>query len=426
MEEKFDVVIVGGGPSGLTAAYFLAEAGLNVLILEKGKELGNKNMYGGRIYSHVLSNIFPDFSKSAPIERWVRKERIVLMDEKSAIAVEYIKDDELTRNSFTAYLTKFVQWLGKKAEDAGALIATDVRVDELLIEDGYVKGVIAGDEKVLADYTIVAEGANTLLLEKAGLKNKTEPHEVALGVKEVIKLDADTINTRFGVNSDEGVATLLVGYPSKGMIGGGFLYTMKNEISLGIVVNLSEPARHKIKMHELIEEFRMHPYIKSLVKDGYMVEYSAHFIIERGALPSDKLYGNGYIVVGDAAGFELNTGLTVRGVDFAIESGKIAAETIIEAHKKGKNDKTSLAIYVDRLKKSFVLRELKAFRRAPKFLANRRLYSVYPSIMINFFREIYSVDGQPRRIYSTLRKSMRKKISLFTIIKDLIGAVRSL
>ncbi len=426
MSEKFDVAIVGAGPSGLTAAYFLAKAGLEVVVLERGNELGAKSVYGGRIYSHVLQRLFPGFEKEAPVERWVRKERLVFMTENDAVTLEYFKNDELVKSSFTAYLTKFIQWLGKKAEEAGALIATGVRVDSLIMENGFVKGVIAGDEKLSADYTIIAEGANTILLEKMGLKKRTEPHDVALGVKEVIRLDEEKINERFGVDPDEGVASLFVGYASNGAIGGGFLYTMKKEVTLGVVVRLDQPARYKIKMHEIAESFRMHSAIRPLIRDGYMTEYSAHLIVEKGPLKENELYGNGYVVVGDAAGFELNTGIIVRGVDFAMESGKLAADTIIRARENGDTSKNALSHYVNLLRNSFVLKELYAFRKAPRYLSTERIYKVYPTVLCNFFREIFTVDGTPRRLYPSLRKAMKNKVSLFTLIKDGLGAVRSL
>jgi len=143
-------------------------------------------------------------------------------------------------------------------------------------------------------------------------------------------------------------------------------------------------------------------------------------------LKENELYGNGYIVVGDAAGFELNTGIIVRGVDFAMESGKLAADTIIRAHENGDASKNALSHYVNLLRNSFVLRELYAFRKAPRYLSTERIYKVYPTVLCNFFREIFTVDGTPRRLYPSLRKAMKNKVSLFTLIKDGLGAVRSL
>ena len=155
-EEKFDVIIVGGGVAGLTSAYFLAEKGYNVLVLERGKELGSKNMFGGRIYTHVLERLLPDYRNTAPIERWVTKDWFVFLDEKKALLLEYNWIDET--DSFTTYLTKFVSWLGSKAENAGALIATGVRVEELIVEGKEIRGVIADGEKIEANYVIIAEG----------------------------------------------------------------------------------------------------------------------------------------------------------------------------------------------------------------------------------------------------------------------------
>ena len=75
--DDFDVIIVGAGPAGSSAAYKLAEQGQQVLLLERGKSPGSKNVYGGRIYPYSLSKLIPDYKIDAPIERYVKKENIV-------------------------------------------------------------------------------------------------------------------------------------------------------------------------------------------------------------------------------------------------------------------------------------------------------------------------------------------------------------
>ncbi len=429
MTSEFDVIVVGGGPAGLSSAYFLAEKGFNVVVLERGVEIGNKNVYGGRIYSHILEKHIPGFVRDAPIERWIRKEKLTFMTENDAVSLEYQNNskEDLGSNGFTAYLSHFSKWLSDKAEESGAVIATGVRVDDLIIKEGSIKGIRSGDEKLIGEYVLIAEGANRSLLEKSNINIKTETDEVAVGVKEVIRLSEETIKERFNLEDEDGTANLYVGYPLKGTIGGGFLYTMKNSVALGIVVRLSELVRTRIKSEDLIESFRLHPAVKKYVKGGTLMEYSAHLIWEAGLKPKGKIYGNGFLVLGDAAGFTLNTGLTVRGVDFALESGRIAAETIHMARDAGRNDGEYLASYYDALENSFILNDLRAFRKAPIFLSNLRLYSTYPELFCSLLDKIYKVDGEePVKLFKKIRKEMKNKVSMITIIRDLINGLRSL
>lgn len=67
-EPDFDVIVVGGGCAGCVAAYTLAEAGKAVLVVERGNYSGAKNMTGGRIYTHSLAQVFPDYL-DAPLQR---------------------------------------------------------------------------------------------------------------------------------------------------------------------------------------------------------------------------------------------------------------------------------------------------------------------------------------------------------------------
>jgi len=173
LSEKFDAIVVGGGPAGLTASYFLAKSGLDTVVFERGPEPGSKNVFGGRIYSYVLDKYFPGWRREAPIERWVRRERIsVLCGDDSKISLEYLSSPPQGGfDSFTAFLSRFLSWLAGKAEEAGATIITNARVDEILFDSkGYATGVVVEGEKIEADYILIAEGANTLLLEKHGLR----------------------------------------------------------------------------------------------------------------------------------------------------------------------------------------------------------------------------------------------------------------
>jgi electron transfer flavoprotein-quinone oxidoreductase len=427
MEEKFDAIVVGAGASGLGAAYKLAKYGFNVVVLERGQRVGAKNVYGGRIYSHVFEKEIPEFRKEAPVERWVRKERLTLMDENDAVTVELFSDFSPPNDSFTAILTKFNAWLAEKVEDAGGLVITGIKVDDLVIEDGAVKGILADDEKLVADVVIDAEGVNPLLAKRAGLRGDWEPDHIAVGVKEVIKLPKEVIEDRFNLDDSEGVANLFLGYASSFAQGGGFLYTNLDTVSLGVVVRIDAAMAKQIKIYDIVEDFRAHPYISRLLKGGNVIEYSAHLVPEAGINGvAPKLYSDGLLLTGDAAGFVLNRGLTVRGVDFAFYSGVLAAETVKEAHEKGDFSASTLSEYERKLRESFVLGELEAFRRAPVVLSNLRFYETYPRVLVDVMKDAFTVDGNARKLYPVMREKMKDRVSLFTLIRDTLAAVRNL
>ncbi len=426
MEEKFDAIVVGAGAAGLGAAYRLAKNGLNIVLLERGQRIGAKNVYGGRIYSHIFEKEIPEFRKEAPIERWVKKERLTLMNSDDAVTLELFSDFS-PNDSFISILSKFNEWLGKKVEEAGGLVIPGIKVDDLIMEDGTVKGIVAGDEKLYADVVIDAEGINPILARKAGLRDDWKPNQVAVGVKEVIKISEDKINDIFQLNEGEGVANLFLGYPSSYGLGGGFLYTNRDTISLGVVVRVDSAIAKQIPIYDIVEDFRNHPFVARLLKEGSPIEYSAHLVPEEGfnGIPRN-LAGNGILLAGDVAGFVLNRGITIRGVDLAFLSGLIAAETVKEAHEAGDFSRTSLKAYEEKLKNSIVLSELETFKRTSTLLGNLRFYETYPQILCEILKEAYTVGESSRKVYPILREKMKGRLSLFTLIRDVISAVRNL
>lgn len=427
-QEHFDVVVIGAGPAGLTAAYFLAKKGFDVVVLERGPEVGSKNVFGGRIYSYVLDKHFPGWRGEAPVERWVRSERLTFLCEASNVTLEFRSHRGLNgHDSFTAFLSKFLKWLASKVEEQGGMVATGVLVESLIYDSGAVRGVVAGGDRLKATYTLIAEGANTVLLERHGIRPAPEASKLAVGIKEVIRLGERTISERLGLEPWEGVAQLFVGHPIKGVIGGGFLYTMGDYISIGLVVRLSEFARTGVKASEIIEEFRFRPELRRLLKGGTVVEYSAHLIREGGALDVlEKPYGNGYLVLGDAAGFTISTGFTARGVDLAMESGRLAAVAVERAHAQGRSDASTLSEYGKLLADSPVMRSLRKYKRAVRFLENRRLYDVYPEVLCSILGRVYGCDEEPTRVWEAVKVSSKGRASLPVIVMDVIRAVTSL
>ena len=195
MEEKFDVIIVGAGLAGNIAAYLLAKEGLEVIVIERGETIGGKNVTGGRMYSHSLEKIFPNFAEEAPVERRITKERVSFVTGDGATTIEYASPGlgEQGKATYSILRSRFDPWLAEK-------------VDEVLVQDGVVVGVRAGEEEMYSDVVLLSDGVNSLLAQQLGMKKELDPSQVAVGIKEVIELGEEKINDRFGVSSDEGMA----------------------------------------------------------------------------------------------------------------------------------------------------------------------------------------------------------------------------
>ncbi len=422
----YDVIVVGAGPAGSAAAYSLAKTGHQVLILERGKEPGSKNVYGGRIYPYSLSELIPEFLDDVPIQRHVSKESIMFMTEKSSFQTSFSSNNP-NNHGFTAFRSEFDKWFANKAIEAGAELFTEIKVDDLIIADNVVSGIKSGDDEITSKLVIAADGATSILAKQAGLRNDFSPDSFSVGVKEVIELPEHIINDRFGVRDNNGAALVCVGYPTKYVRGGAFIYTNKSSLSLGLVVEGIDLVSHQIQVTSLINDFKNHPDILNLIDNGNVIEYSAHLIPKAGYSMLPKLYNNGILVCGDAAGLLLNNGYTFRGVDLAISSGISAAETFNIANKNNNFSNSTLSVYENFLFKRNVLSDLKKFQKTPKYMKNPRLYSEYPKLICNIFENLYNVDGdQQKLIREIVRQSTKGNISSLQLILDLIRGANAL
>ncbi len=397
-EEKFDAIIVGGGLAGCSAAIVLANAGLEVLLVERGDFCGAKNMTGGRLYGHSLEKIIPNFAEEAPVERKITKEKVSLMSPEGSLDIGFRSkklSSEANNASYTVLRATFDQWLASKAEEAGVEIIPGILVDNLILEDGKVVGVEATGEELYADVVVIADGVNSLLAQKIGMKKELEPHQVAVGAKEVIRLGEEVINQRFGIGSEEGVAWLSCGDPTMGGFGGGLVYTNKDTVSVGIVATLSDIGHTDLSINQLLDRFKEHPSIAPYIEGGETIEYSGHLVPEEGIHMIPELYRDGVLVVGDAAGFCINLGFTVRGMDFAVESGRLAAETIIKAHGLGDFSAEILSDYAKRLENSFIMKDMKTYKGFPTLLGRREIFENLPEMATDIAAKAFTVDGKP-------------------------------
>lgn len=422
-QNKVDVIVVGAGPAGVSAAITVAKGGKKVVLVERAPFAGAKNMYGGVIYSHAAKEIFPNYEE-APIERFVSTHSYVLLSEKDSTEIKY-KNQQNDKESFVAIRAKWDKWCVEQAINEGVYFAPNTLVKELLTDNGKVVGIKTDIEEFFADIVIIADGVNSLLAKQIGLRENFKTKNMVLGVKEVIKLPPETIEQRFGLTKEKGCAMELVGGPLEGLFAMGIVYTNKDSIAIGLGVLLEDLKAKKVKPYELLDKFKQHPFIKELVEEGEIIEYSAHLIPEGGYNHLPKLYTDGAMVIGDAAGLVNN--VHFEGTNLAMYSGKFAGETALNAFEHNDFSANRLCLYKKKLLNSLVLKDLKTYKDTVSTLATRTnsFLNYYPQKINEFFEIFTTADGIEKKTkFQKFAKDFFRKRSLSELFKDGIAAIK--
>lgn len=425
----FDAIVVGAGCAGSVAACVLAREGKSVLMIERGGDAGSKNMTGGRIYTHSLRPVFPDFEEEAPLERKVVRERISLITEDENTTVEFGSErlGAPEVSSYTVLRGPFDRWLAAKAEEAGAECIFGITVEDLVWEGERIVGVRAGEDEITAEVTILADGVNSLLSEKAKLAKRPAAHQLAVSAKEVIELPEEVISDRFQTMPGEGAAWLFAGAATHGHVGGGFLYTNTSSISIGLVATLSDLCTASTPVYQMLDDFKNHPMVAPVLRGGKTVEYSGHLIPEGGYDMIPELYRDGCLLTGDAAMLCINLGYQVRGMDYAVAAGELAAKTAIEALDAGDTSAATLAAYRTKLENSFILKDLQAYRNFPSFMEGTgRIFNGYPEMAADVLRSMFTVDGAPVKPMKQKVMGPVKKIGMMNMFKDVRKGMKAL
>ncbi len=427
MPEKFEVIVVGGGPAGVSAAITTAKAGMKTLILERGDFAGSKNMFGGICFAKPTAQVVPEFWKTAPIERRVVEYQYWLLSKESHVQIvhrnqKFVKDF----NSFTALRARFDKWFAAQGEANGATLVTRTTVTGVLKDSsGKVNGVSTDRGDIMADVVIACDGANSLVAKGAGLHAEWKPEDFAIAVKETYSLPKEKIEDRFNVRGDEGVAIQI--YGGRPEEWAGFMYTNKDTISFGMGAIMSDLAKDKVynAPMQLLDWLKQHPSLKAILEGCALREYTAHLIPEAGYNKIPPLFADGMLVAGDAA--MLVNALNFEGTNFAMISGQFAGKTAVDAKNSGGNySANQLAMYRTYLENSFVLKDLKKFREIPHYISTHKYFlNMYPDLINDLMYKFFEVDGRPKEDHiKEMKHELYTKRGRIGLLKDALGLYR--
>ncbi|MGB9858950.1 MAG: FAD-dependent oxidoreductase [Moorellaceae bacterium] len=376
MVDSYDAIVIGAGPAGSSAALMLAQNGLSVALLERGKFPGCKNVFGGTIYSRPTAEIIPAFWQSAPLERPVISDELWLLHTDSAVRIGFSsrRYARSPYNKFTVLRSRFDRWLAEQAAAAGAVLRTQAHAREFIYDRGFfTKGPIKGvkldtGEILLSDVVIIAEGVLSFMTAKAGLiERQAPPLAYTLYVKEVLGLPQEKINDRFQLEDNEGAIIGMVGFPTATAIGKAGLWTNRDTISLVVGAYLNQLAEKGLSPYLLLQRLKHHPLVKRLVAGAEVLEYQAHMIPKGGYSFLPKLYGDHVLVAGDAAFMVSGR----RGTDLAMLSGKYAAETVVQAKAKGDFSAKMLANYAQKISNTFFMEDIQVHQHTLRYYQER-------------------------------------------------------
>lgn len=428
--ENFDVIVVGGGPAGLSAAISAAKAGMKTVVIERGDYPGTKNVMGGVLYTKATDFVVPDFWKeAAPLERPVIEQRYAFLSGNEIISGAY-RDPAWAMppyNAHTVLRVKFDRWLAQQAEKVGVVVIPETVVKDLIYKDELVVGVRTGrtEGDLGAKVVILAEGVNAFVAKKCGLSPQLRPDTVAIAVKEIIQLPQEKIEDRFCLEPGEGATLELFGDSTAGMVGTAFVYTNKNSLSVGVGALLEPLIRNKWTPNDLLEALKAKPYVKRLIQGGETKEYLAHLIPEGGYNAMPKLHRQGVLTVGDTAMFV--NGLHREGSNLAMTSGRIAGEVAAQAITSGDLSDQAMSVYETRIRDSFVIKDLHKYRKTTRFFEdNPHFFKIYPKIMSNAARMFFTADETPKkeRLKEIMKMAFENR-SKGSMVKDMFGLWRA-
>lgn len=427
MDEKFDCIVIGGGVAGLAASMVLAKNNMKFLLIERGEFAGSKNVSGGVLWGHDLAKLVPNYweEEEGGWERFINHRRLTFMDQQSSFSLDFKSShfNEPPYSGVVVLRSKFDRWLANKVQEAidasnfamESFIATEIKVDDVIMENDKAVGIKTGEDEFYADSVIIAEGVNNLLTRRVGLQDDYVPADHLLtGIKEVIRFDQKVLEDRFQLNGLSGMSNEFVGWATAGVEGGGFLYTNRDSLSVGLVVGIKDMREKGQSPHDILNHFKTHSVIADMIKGGEIVEYSAHVVSsgDKRVMPKE-LYKDGVLIAGEAANLLMNAGKAIQGMDYAMRSGILAAETIVEAKKIGDFSSNTLKNYRKALDESYVMKDINSYQDAVHLLHTDTMQHKVPNLICDFGRQFFTIKNEPTPKSKDMLKGAVKRHSSF-------------
>jgi digeranylgeranylglycerophospholipid reductase len=343
LQRRYDVVVVGAGPAGSTAARRAAELGLAVLLLEKRQEIGSPVRCAEGV-GHGLLVPFIELDEHC-ISAMIDKAQFTTMvgDRTETKRAEGGRGHVLERRVFDRILAE-------KAVEAGAQLAIKTAARGLLIEGGGVRGVIVegqGNMEIEAAVVIGADGVESRVGPWAGL-DTTLPQKDAMACAQFLLA---------GIDMDP---TCCYFYISQELAPGGYAWVFpKGEGKANVGLGVQADMAAKPALDYLTRFVEGQPHLAqgspvTLVVGGVPV-----------ALPPERLVTDGCMLVGDAA--RQADPLTGGGITNAMTAGQYAAEVAAQAIEAGDTSVRKLAEYEGRWAATLGRRMARNYRLKERF-----------------------------------------------------------
>lgn len=355
MADKYDLIVVGAGPGGSATAKVAAEKGLKVLLLERAKTAGDKNMSGSIFFKPIFDEVFPGMSKQDFVASDTMKimEGGLICDDGNYMGAMMRTNG--SPNWVFIFRNESDRWLAEQAVKAGAELRTSCCVRDVIKEGDSIKGVIVdGGKRIEAPITIAADGLHSVVSRRSGLRGNWPIQKMNLCVKYVYKMPGDVQRERFG---------LLPGW------GGGFGFYRLGPLVTAIAMipsphrdvivvsfymhRTAEMADARVNVHQCAQWFLRLPKVQAWLKGAEFVYFNAHSLSDaEWEGYQKKTYMNGLMVVGDAAG--MANPFEGFGANCAVHAGRWAAEVAADALRKRDHSEKVLVEYQNRWRDSFI------------------------------------------------------------------------